>query len=191
MTTRKGRFRIGVEVLLLIVICIGMLVSGCSNTNTEVKPEGTTTPTAAPSPMTTTAEPTKSPAGTNETEASNDQLNKSMIPEGVTVQKVIKEITVNKDYLKKVELLTDGGKLVTISDSKGEIVLENIEYDGVIKSVNGDKVIVKVEKGQEQTLTITSDIIVEDEDNLGLKSGVEIEWVINANGQIESVELDD
>jgi len=177
--------------VLPMLLSIGILVSGCSNTNTDVKPEVTTSPSIDPSPMNTTSEPSKSPSTTNGTSTNNDQLNKTMIPEGVTVKKVIKEVTINKNYLKKVELLTDGGKLITISDAKGEIVLENIEYDGVIKSVNGDKIIVQVEKGQEQTITIPSDIIVEDENNLGLKSGVEIEWVINANGQIESVELDD
>lgn len=190
MTTRKSKFRTSFNVLLLMLLSIGMLVSGCSNTNTNVNPEVTPTTTVSPSPMNTTTEPSKSPTA-NETPTSTDQVNKTMIPEGVTVKKVIKQVTINKDYLKKVELLTDGGKLITISDPNGEIVMENIEYDGVIKSVNGDKIIVQVEKGQEQTIVIPSEIIVEDEDNLGIKSGVQIEWVINAEGHIESVELDD
>lgn len=190
MTTRKSRLRTSFNVLLLMSLSLGMLVSGCSNTNTDANPKEVITPSVAPSPITTTA-PSNSPTATNETPINNDQLNKTMIPEGVTVKKVIKEVTINKDYLKKVELLTDGGKLITISDPNGEIVMENIEYDGVIKSVNGDKIIVQVEQGQEKTIVIPSEIIIEDEDNLGMKSGVQIEWVINAEGHIESVELDD
>jgi hypothetical protein len=114
-----------------------------------------------------------------------------MIPEGVTIKRVIKEVTLNNNNHKKVELLTDGGELTTISDSNGGIIMQNIEYDGVIKAVNGNELTVQVEHGEERTLTITNDIVVEDEDNLGLNSGVEIEWVVNTSGQIESVELDD
>lgn len=182
MTTRKGFNRLRINAILFLTLSTVCMASACSNTQSEAAPEATT-------PIVTPAETSNNnsePAPTAATEA-NDLL----IPEGATVTKVIKEITMNNNYRKKVELLSDGGKLVTISNSKGEIVMRNLEYDGIIKKVDGRTVTVEIFKGEEMTLTIPDNLILEDEDNLGLNSGVEIEWVINANGQIESVELDD
>lgn len=184
MTRRKG-IRSFIFNVILLLLCMNLLVSGCSNTN-NAKP-----PATAPSPPEASPSPPEA-APSPPTNSSSDTIGgTAMIPEGVTVKRVIKEVTLNNNNRKKVELLTDGGELTTISDSNGGIIMQNIEYDGVIKAVNGNEITVQVEHGEEKTLTISSDIVVEDEDNLGLNSGVEIEWVVNTSGRIESVELDD
>ncbi|AOZ93674.1 hypothetical protein [Paenibacillus crassostreae] len=113
------------------------------------------------------------------------------IPAGVDIKKVIQDGVLDNDYRKKVELLTDGGKRVTITDPKGETVMQQIEYEGVILEVNGTKVTVQVEKGGQQSVTIPSDVVIEDDENIGINKGVEIEWTVNKQGKIDSVELDD
>ena len=48
-----------------------------------------------------------------------------------------------------------------------------------------------MDQGEEKTITIPEQIIVEDDDQLGLNPGVEIEWEVDADGNIQSVELED
>ncbi|WP_144025004.1 hypothetical protein [Paenibacillus odorifer] len=146
--------------------------------------------TAAPSAEVTTPVPTNNATEQPLTSASPGS-NTGKLPEGVSIQRVIKDVSLKDNYHKKVELLTDGGKRVTITDPNHKIVLQQIEYDGRITAVKGKQVTVQVEGGKEQTLTIPDHIVIEDEDKLGLNNGVEIEWTVNADGQIESVELDD
>lgn len=86
--------------------------------------------------------------------------------------------------------MSDGGKRVTIADSNGNLVTLYLEYDGIIQAVNGNEINVQVERGGEKTLTIPNEVVIEDEDNVGLNRGVEIEWIVNSDGQIESVELE-
>ncbi|MNV78729.1 hypothetical protein D3C71_1722370 [compost metagenome] len=69
--------------------------------------------------------------------------------------------------------------------------MQQIEYDGRITTSKGKQVTVKVEGGGEQSITIPDHVVIEDEDKLGLMPGVDIEWTVNAEGQIESVELED
>ncbi|MNJ62249.1 hypothetical protein D3C77_580830 [compost metagenome] len=78
-----------------------------------------------------------------------------------------------------------------ITDANGGLVLLNLEYEGTILEVKGKKVTVQVDQGEQQTITIPDNITIEDDDNLGLNKGVEIEWNIDADGNIQSVELDD
>lgn len=185
MTQNKGKTQRQIRASILCLICAcTVLLSGCSKAANE------TTQVATPTP---TTEATTPVATNNATEQPNTSsgTNAEGIPAGVSVQRVIKEVTLKDGYHKKIELLTDGGKRVTITDPSQKIVLHQIEYDGRITAANGKQVTVKVEGGGEQTITIPDHVVIEDEDKLGLKTGVEIEWTVNAEGQIESVELDD
>lgn len=176
---------------ILLSICLFTVLSGCNNAGAENETQGSTTPTVE---ATSTAPTNTATAQTNTATAepaTQTGSNTTGLPTGVSVKRVIKEIQINDGYHKKIELLTDGGKRVTITNPNQTIVLQQIEYDGIIKEVNGDQVTVKVEGGGEQTLTIPKHVVLDDDDNVGLNKGVEIEWTVNADGQIESVELDD
>ncbi|WP_156417721.1 hypothetical protein [Paenibacillus etheri] len=185
MTQNKGNTQRQIRASILCLICAcTVLLSGCSkaaNETTPVTTEAPTTEATAPAATNHATEQPNTSSGTN-TEG---------IPAGVSVQRVIKEVTLKDGYHKKIELLTDGGKRVTIADSTQKIVLQQIEYDGKISTVNGKQVTVKVEGGGEQTITIPDHVVIDDEDKLGWMPGVEIEWTVNAEGQIESVELED
>lgn len=184
MTQNKGNSQRQIRTSILCLICAcTVLLSGCSkaaNETTQVTPTPITEATAPAATNDATEQPNVS-TGTN-TEG---------LPADVSVQRVIKEVTLKDGYHKKIELLTDGGKRVTITDPSQKIVLQQIEYDGKITTSNGKQVTVKVEGGGEQTLTIPEHVVIEDEDKLGLMPGVDIEWTVNAEGQIESVELED
>lgn len=184
MTQNKGNSQRQIRTPILCLICAcTVLLSGCSkaaNETTQVTPTPTTEVNAPAATNNATEQPNTS-SGTN-TEG---------LPAGVSVQRVIKEVTLKDGYHKKIELLTDGGKRVTITDPSQKIVLQQIEYDGKITTSNGKQVTVKVEGGREQTITIPDHVVIEDEDKLGLMPGVDIEWTVNAEGQIESVELED
>ncbi|GGH15135.1 hypothetical protein [Paenibacillus segetis] len=184
--THKSNIQRRFHATLLLFTCLFILLSGCSKAQTES--QNSIPPVETPAP-------TESNTNTT-TEQPNSQTESNVadsegIPADVKVKKVLVDTTIKKDYHKKVELLTDGGKRVTITDPKGEIVLRQLEYDGIIQAVNGNQVTVQVEHGGQQTLTIPSHIVIEDEDNLGLNKGVEIEWTVDTDGQIQSVELDD
>lgn len=173
----------------LLLTCLLILLSGCTKTPTET--QGTTPPAETPSQTESNT--------TNNVEQANPQANQPEsttsdaegLPSGVTVKKVIKDEAIKNNYRKKVELLTDGGKRITITDASDKIVLRNLEYEGIITEATGNQVTVQVKNGGQQTLTIPSQVVIEDEDNLGLNKGVEIEWTLNTDGQIESVELED
>lgn len=184
MTQNKGNSQRQIRTSILCLICAcTVLLSGCSkaaNETTQVTPTPITKATAPAATNNATEQPSAS-SGTN-TEG---------LPADVSVQRVIKEVTLKDGYHKKIELLTDGGKRVTITDPSQKIVLQQIEYEGKITTSNGKQVTVKVEGGGEQTLTIPDHVVIEDEDKLGLMPGVDIEWTVNAEGQIESVELED
>lgn len=184
MTQNKGNSQrqIGASILCLICACT-VLLSGCSkaaNETTQVTPTPTTEATAPAATSNATEQPNAS-----------SSTNTEGLPAGVSVQRMIKEVALKDSYHKKIELLTDGGKRVTITDPSQKIVLQQIEYDGKITTSNGKQVTVKVEGGGEQTITIPDHVVIEDEDKLGLMPGVDIEWTVNADGQIESVELED
>lgn len=196
MRTNKGTTKHLSRASILSCICAcTVLLGGCASTNNENQG---TTPTAGveattPAPTATAEAATPAP-----TSVATDQPNTSTgsntgaLPAGVSVKRVIKEVSINNEgYHKKIELLTDGGKRITITDANQNIVLQQIEYDGRITAANGKQVTVKVDGGAEQTITIPEEVIIEDEDHLGLNKGVEIEWTVNAEGQIESVELED
>lgn len=130
------------------------------------------------------------------TKSANDNTpaqssNTEAIPKKVGIQKVIEEVALKDGYHKKIELLTDGGKQITITDPNQKIVLRQIEYDGKIITANGKQITVQVEDGEERTITIPDNVVIEDEDKHQLKKNVEIEWTVNTNGQIESVDLGD
>ncbi|MGE7615798.1 hypothetical protein [Paenibacillus sp. NPDC101420] len=184
MTQNKGNSQRQIRTSILCLICAcTVLLSGCSkaaNETTQVTPTPTTEATAPAATNSATEQPNTS-SGTN-TEG---------LPAGVSVKRVIKEVALKDGYHKKIELLTDGGKRVTITDATQKIVLQQIEYDGKITTSNGKQVTVRVEGGGEQSITIPDHVVIEDEDMLGLMPGVDIEWTVNAEGQIESVELED
>ncbi|OAB38412.1 hypothetical protein [Paenibacillus glacialis] len=194
MILNKASIQRRIQASLLLILCISIctMLSGCSNK--QPKSEGTP-------PSTETSPPAEKP-NTNNTNNTTEQPNSNSqtestvsgtegIPSGVTIKKVLKDVEVKNNYRKKVELLSDGGKRVTITDANQKIVTQHIEYDGVIESVDGKKVTVQVEKGGKQTLTIPSHIVIGDEGNLGLNKGVEIEWEVDSQGQIQDVELED
>lgn len=198
MRTNKGTTQRLTRASILSCICAcTVLLGGCATANNENQG---TTPTAGveattPAPTATATAEATTPAPTSvASEQSNTTTGSTTgaLPAGVTVKRVIKEISINNEgYHKKIELLTDGGKRITITDANQNIVLQQIEYEGKITAVNGKQVTVKVDGGAEQTITIPEEVIIEDEDHLGLNKGVEIEWTVNADGQIESVELED
>ncbi|MFD2115237.1 hypothetical protein ACFSTH_05380 [Paenibacillus yanchengensis] len=113
------------------------------------------------------------------------------LPAGVTVIKVLEDVTLQHQLRKREELLSDGGKRVMITRNNGTVIVYYIEYEGLITAVNGRQVTVQVKYGPPQTITIPDQIIIEDDDQLGLKPGVQIEWEIDRFGQLISVELDD
>jgi len=185
MIFKKGNI---LQVSLLLLFCIGTLVSGCSKAQPE--PQVTTPPVESPAPTESNTNNTTEQPNSNPPSGSKVSDTEG-IPTGVTIKKVIKDVEVKNNYRKKEELLTDGGKRITITDPNGGVVMKHIEYEGVILSVNGKKVDVQVEHGGQQTITIPSEIVVEDDENLGLVKGVEIEWDVDTEGKIQSVELED
>lgn len=190
MKTNHRNIKRRLQTSILMSICLCTLLSGCSNADNQT-PEATTTPSAQ---ATSSAQTNNTTGQANTaTNQANTQTGATTarLPEGVSVKKVIREVDLNDGYHKKIELLTDGGKLITLMDQNQTILLQQIEYEGIIKAVNGDQISVKVEGGGEQTFTIPSNVVIDDEDNLELTKGVEIDWTVNAEGQIESVELED
>ncbi|OAB37196.1 hypothetical protein PMSM_03710 [Paenibacillus macquariensis subsp. macquariensis] len=190
MIFKKGNIHRRGQVSLLLLICMSTVLSGCSKPQPE--PQGTTPSVESTSPTGTNKESntnntTKQPNPPSGSTVSDTEG----IPSGVTIKKVIKDVEVKNNYRKKVELLSDGGKRITITDPNGGVVMKHIEYEGVILSVNGKKVDVQVEHGGKQTLTIPNEIVIEDDENLGLVKGVEIEWDVDTEGKIQSVELED
>lgn len=174
---------------LLLILSIGLWLSGCAGPKDQPGTNGqpplsesptvpdSNTPNAAvqPSPMSPT-----SPTG-----------NTPDLPEGVSVTKVIKDITIDQNKHKRVELLSDGGKRVLITDPNGNILVGKIEYEGKILAVNGRQVTVQVDRGTQKTITIPNHIDIEDDNNLGLNKGVDIEWELDLSGTIQDVELED
>lgn len=185
MTSGKGRMLRTIQGTLLVLVCMSTLLLGCNNNNTaDDQKQNAAAKTEAPKESNTA----------NENKNTADQTTpkvESKLPEGVEVQKVTKEVQLKNDNTKKIERLSDGGERVTITTPNGEILLQQLEYEGIIQSVNGTDVTVKVDRGGEKTITIPSNTYIDDEDALGLKKGVEIEWTANTEGYVESVELDD
>lgn len=111
--------------------------------------------------------------------------------EEADVERVIQSIDTGNGYHKKIELLKDGGKRVTITDPNGNATVRKIEYEGTISSVSGSEITVQLEHGGEKTIEIPPNIIVDDETGQGFKIGTEIEWVVDPVGTIRKVQLDD
>ena len=186
MIRNKESIRRRILSTFLLSILLFTLLSGCSKGQPES--QGSTplvkTPPATVSNMNDTTKQLnpQTDATVSDTEG---------IPDGVTIKKVIKDEVIKNDYRKMVELLSDGGKRITITDLNRKVIMRQLEYEGVILEVAGDEVTVQVERGGQQTLTIPSDVVIDDEDKLGLNKGVEIEWEVDTDGEIISVELDD
>ncbi|MHA0857441.1 hypothetical protein [Paenibacillus sp. CMAA1364] len=174
------------SILSILLICVVLLLSSCAKAQPEAQ-ESTSMEEDVPSTQTNTNDAPEL------TDPQSDIVDTPTVglPEGVTVKRVLNDVMIKNKYRKKVELLSDGGKHVTITDPNGEVVIQKIEYDGVIQSVQGNQVTVKVDQGGQQTITIPNNIVIDDEDNFGLNKGVEIEWEVDTDGQILSVELDD
>lgn len=183
---KNKNYRRYAYVLLLTLISISAVLSGCASEKAESQPPNTSSETTTPTESTTDQS-----TSTTNPNSDTEESNKEGLPEGVTVKKIIKDETINNGYHKKVELLTDGGKRKTITDPNGKTVTKYIEYEGIILKAEGNKVEVQVKQGGTQTFNIPKDVVIEDEDQLGLKQGVEIELEINTDGRIQSVELDD
>lgn len=185
MVNSNKNFQRHIQASLLILICMFTILSGCSKA--EPESQGSTPSVESPTPTesnknNTTEQPNSQSDVTNSETAG--------LPTGVQIKKVVKEETLKNGVHKKVELLTDGGKRITITDSNNEIVMQHLEYEGMILTVNGNEVTVQVEDGGQQTLNIPNKVVIEDDEKLGLNKGVEIEWEVNTDGQIQSVELD-
>ncbi|MFC7679297.1 hypothetical protein [Paenibacillus sp. GCM10028914] len=187
MKTQKINLKRHFCVLLLSLICISTILSGCAKEQTE-SPDSNT---AAETPSSTESNTNNSAEQTTNPNPDSAESNTDGLPSGVKVKKILKDESIKNGYHKKVELLTDGGKRKTITDPNGDIIMKYIEYEGIILKADGNKVDVQVEQGETQTLDIPDQVVIEDEDRVGLKQGVEIEWEVNTDGQIQSVELDD
>ncbi|GAB6989247.1 hypothetical protein [Paenibacillus pini] len=180
--------------VLLTLMCISIIFSGCTKAESESPQSNTSTETPSTSESNTngtTSESAPQQTSPNSDTSDTKVSNKDGIPAGVKIEKVLKDESIKNDYHKKVELLTDGGELKTITDPNGNISRKYIEYEGIILKANGNTVDVQVEHGGKQTITIPKDVTIEDKDKVGLKQGIEIEWEVNMDGQIQNVELDD
>ncbi|WP_157274356.1 hypothetical protein [Paenibacillus fonticola] len=191
MTHSKDSTRRGLYSTLLLVICTCILLSGCTS-KPQSGAQGTKEAPAADSSASTGANSNNSVNNPKHQQDGTAAISDTEgLPSGVKVKRVIKDITLKNNYHKKIELLTDGGKRVTITDANGGLVLLNLEYEGIISQVSGKEVTVQVDHGTQQTITIPDNVTIEDDDNLGLNKGVEIEWTIDGEGNIQNVELDD
>ncbi|AZK46097.1 hypothetical protein [Paenibacillus lentus] len=192
MTNSKVSWGYGFKMtVFLLVVSTSILLCGCTNSPQTGSQEAAHAPKAeAPATNGTNANLAAEQPNPQQNEAITGSETEGL-PSGVKVKKVIKDITLKNNYHKKVELLTDGGKRVTITDPNGGLVLLNLEYEGTILEANGRKVTVQVDGGEQQTITIPDKVMIEDDDNLGLNKGVEMEWSVDVDGNIQSVELDD
>lgn len=178
----------------ILALCASlMLFTGCGNTDNNTSANGNNTSTS--SGTGTTAGTTDSTANTPSDQqgtSSNPQTDQdqSGLPEGVTIKRIIKTVTTDYGYKKQVELLSDGGKRVTLTAPDGTRSVRYIEYDGVITAVNNKTLSIRVDHGADKTITIPEHATIDDEDAVGFNVGVEIEWTIDDAGQIESIELD-
>lgn len=107
------------------------------------------------------------------------------------VERVLKSIETGNGYQKKIELLKDGGKRVTITDPNGKATVRKVEYEGIVSAVNGSQVTVQLDRGGEKTLDVPNHIAVDDETGQGFKAGREIEWDVDQDGAILKIELED
>ncbi|RJG21776.1 hypothetical protein [Paenibacillus thiaminolyticus] len=107
------------------------------------------------------------------------------------VEQVLKSIDTGNGYHKKIELLKDGGKRVTITDPNGKATVRKVEYEGMISAVDGSSVTVQLEHGGEKTIEVGNHMIVDDETGQGFKAGTGIEWDVDQDGTILNIELDD
>lgn len=181
-------------IMIAALLSISSLLSGCTNNTTSNPPEKTPQTEAATPPVQENADQKPPSDTTNTTDSSkpNDQTNQgTQAPADIGSKKVLKTIQLQNGYSKKIERLVDGGERITISDSTGKVKAIFAEYDGVITSVNGMVITVKVEHDGERTITIPKDAYIDDEEGLGLKVGNEIEWTVNDKGVIEKVEIED
>lgn len=191
MNTQRLNYKAAAAALIALCTAVTLL-SGCSDSNNNATTNGSNTSAGTAAGTTTEAGTSTTSPSDQENAATGQQSNQDQtgLPEGVTVKRVIKNVTINNGYKKQVELLSDGGKRITVSAPDGTRTVQFIEYEGVITAVNDKTLTIKVEQGTEKTITIPDTVPVEDDDAVGFKAGVEIEWTIDDKGQIESVELD-
>lgn len=201
MNTNQLRHR---TIAGLVACCtVFLLFTGCGTPNNTSPNEtntnaGTATGTTAGSTSgTTSGSATNSPSSpqsdqqaTNTNQQSQTDTDRSGLPEGVTIKRVIKEVTTDNGYQKVVELLSDGGERITLTAPDGSRSVRFIEYEGVITAVNDRTLTIQVKRGTEKTITVPEQTVIDDEDAVGFHTGVEIDWTVNNEGQIESIELD-
>ena len=195
MNMKKSPYRSIRAMILAAVafISISGMLFGCSNTssNTENPAPTNQTNNAAQGNTTSSNEPpSTSTTETNTGQQPANDTTEGYLPEGVQVKRVLVDKQMQNGAYKKVELLTDGGKRTTITNADGKVTMQDIEYDGVILSVNGSELTVQVENGDKKTITIPEDVYIEDEDGVGFNKNVEIEWTVDQQGRIDSVDLD-
>lgn len=107
------------------------------------------------------------------------------------VERVLQSIDTGNGYHKKIELLKDGGKRVTITDPNGKATVRKVEYEGMISAVNGSNVTVQLQHGGEKTIEVGNHMSADDETGQDFKAGTEIEWEVDQDGTILNIEFDD
>lgn len=175
------------------------LMSGCADNQaapdaslspaqTHSSPAGAGTPGEAPADSAPGGQDAASNSDT--TAAANTSAEESGADDA-EVERVLKSMDTGNGYHKKVELLKDGGKRVTITDPNGKPTVRKVEYEGIISTVDGSNVTVQLEHGGEKTIEVGNHMIADDETGQGFKVGTEIEWDVDQDGTILNIELDD
>ncbi|WII38349.1 hypothetical protein [Paenibacillus thiaminolyticus] len=175
------------------------LISGCADNQaapdaslspaqTQSSPTGAGTPGEAPADSAAAGQDAASNSGT--TAGGNASAGQSAADDA-EVERVLQSIDTGNGYHKKIELLKDGGKRVTITDPNGKATVRKVEYEGIISAVNGSNVTVQLEHGGEKTIEVGNHMIADDETGQGFKAGTEIEWEVDQDGTILNIELDD
>jgi hypothetical protein len=175
------------------------LISGCADN--QAAPDASPSPGQAQSSPTAAGTPGEAPAdsaaagqdaasNSDSTAGGNSSAGQSAA-DNAEVERVLKSMDTGNGYHKKIELLKDGGKRVTITDPNGKATVRKVEYEGMISAVDGSSVTVQLEHGGEKTIEVGNHMIVDDETGQGFKVGTEIEWDVDQDGTILNIELDD
>lgn len=175
------------------------LISGCADNQaapdaslspaqTQTSPTGTGTPGEAPADSAAAGQDAASNSDT--TAGANSSAGQSAADDA-EVERVLQSIDTGNGYHKKIELLKDGGKRVTITDPNGKATVRKVEYEGMISAVDGSNVTVQLQHGGEKTIEVGNHMFADDETGQGFKAGTEIEWDVDQDGTILNIELDD
>ncbi|CAH8706444.1 hypothetical protein M5W83_02460 [Paenibacillus thiaminolyticus] len=175
------------------------LISGCADNQaapdaslspaqTQSSPTGAGTPGEAPADS---AAAGQDAASNSDTTAGGNSSAGQSAADDAEVERVLQSIDTGNGCHKKIELLKDGGKRVTITDPNGKATVRKVEYEGMISAVDGSSVTVQLEHGGEKTIEVGNHMIADDETGQGFKAGTEIEWDVDQDGTILNIELDD